>query len=108
MYLLVEFPAGAVTLEEADVFTAFHVAAPPNADDATVAGLVGGRADGGHVWVPVDVVRSLAGGAATDAWDESFAGMVDYAAGKGWVSADRSAIRAHIERVGISARPGLS
>ena len=40
-------------------------------------------------------LRALAGAAATDEWDEGFAGMCAYAAGKGWVEDD--GVVAHIE-----------
>jgi len=42
-------------------------------------------------------LRALAGPAATGEWDEGLAGMVAYAAGKGWVDADGGVV-AHIER----------
>jgi hypothetical protein len=41
-------------------------------------------------------LRALAGPAADERWDEGFAGMCAYAAGKGWVEAD-GGVRAHIE-----------
>jgi len=44
-------------------------------------------------------LRALAGTAATDQWDEGLAGMLSYAAGKGWRETDGSVL-AHIERRG--------
>ena len=41
-------------------------------------------------------LRALAGPAADEAWDEGFAGMCAYAAGKGWVEPD-GGVLAHIE-----------
>jgi hypothetical protein len=41
-------------------------------------------------------LRALAGSAATDRWDEGLAGMLSYAAGKGWVEPD-GGVLAHIE-----------
>ena len=55
-------------------------------------------------------LRALAGPAATDEWDEGFAGMVAYAAGKGWVEADGGVV-AHIEhtrRGGLTAAGGAA
>ena len=43
-------------------------------------------------------LRALAGPAADEAWDEGFAGMCAYAAGKGWVEPD-GGVLAHIGRV---------
>ena len=48
-----------------------------------------------HVVVDPVALRALAGAAATDEWDEGFAGMRAYAAGKGWVEDD--GVVAHIE-----------
>ena len=68
------------------------------------------RPDGEHVVVDLAALRALAGPAATDEWDEGLAGMVAYAAGKGWVDADGGVV-AHIERPRRSElrrRPELS
>src|ERR1700722_17326410 len=51
----------------------------------------GGGVRGGvweHGWVDPVAVLALAGAAADDGWDEGFAGMCAYAAGKGWVEPD--------------------
>jgi hypothetical protein len=55
------------------------------------------KEDGAHVAVDPVALRALAGPAATEQWDEGFAGMCAYAAGKGWVEAD-GGVLAHIER----------
>ena len=60
------------------------------------------RADGAHVVVDPAALRALAGPAANEAWDEGFAGMCAYAAGKGWVEAD-GGVLAHID----TGRAGL-
>ena len=44
-------------------------------------------------------LRALAGPAADEPWEEGFAGMCVYAAGKGWVQADGGVV-AHIEARG--------
>jgi hypothetical protein len=61
------------------------------------AGLGRLRCDGEHVVVDPVALRALAGPAATDEWDRGLAGMVAYAAGKGWVEPD-GGVLAHIER----------
>jgi hypothetical protein len=86
---------GAV-LDGPDVFDRFDVAAAEGAD-LTRLGVVAD--DGEHVFVAPDTVRALAGDAATPEWEERFAGMVGYAASKGWLD-DAGRIRAHVERAG--------
>jgi hypothetical protein len=73
------------SLVDPQVFTAF---------DAVVAGDPGvaGRLDGDHLWVNVAWLREVAGG--DPEWDEKFAGMLAYAASKGWV--DGETVRAHV------------
>jgi hypothetical protein len=60
-----------------------------------------GRLQPGGEQVAIDptALRALAGAAATPEWDEGFAAMCTYAAGKGWLEAD-GAILAHIEYTG--------
>ena len=57
----------------------------------------GASADGKHVVVDPLALRALAGPAATEDWEQGLAGMVAYAAGKGWVETD-GGLLAHIER----------
>jgi hypothetical protein len=54
---------------------------------------------GGHLMVSVDAIRQMASGRVGPGWPADFAKMIDFAAGKGWTSEDRSQVRAHIERV---------
>jgi hypothetical protein len=55
------------------------------------------RPDREHVVVDPVALRALAGPAATDEWDQGLAGMVAYAAGRGWVEDDGGVV-AHIEQ----------
>jgi hypothetical protein len=74
------------------------------AADALLTQQGAGRVDpGGDVFVPPDAVRRLAARAAVEAggalpagWEDDFAGMLGYAASKGWI-ADDGAIQAHVE-----------
>ncbi len=79
----------------------------PEADRrlTTVLDAVGvARVDGaGDALVPAGVLRELADAAAVaegraldDGWDERFAGMLAYAASRGWID-DDGAVRAHVE-----------
>ena len=51
-----------------------------------------------HFWVSVGALRALAGDAATPAWEESLASMLEFARSRGWVNDDLDAVRAHVER----------
>jgi hypothetical protein len=99
---------GTLELLEPDNFTAFKLtklaAAQSTVAEASsgiklleAAGL---RPDGEHVWMPSALIRKLAGEHVTEEWESNFAGMVRYAASKGWYDADGDAIRAHLETVG--------
>ena len=58
---------------------------------------VGRMSDHDTAWIRADAVRALAAGRVADGWGEAFQGMLEYAAGKGWMSADGTEIQAHIE-----------
>ena len=100
MLIVIELDEERVHLLDPGDFSRFSVGLEGDGD---VAGLVArsglGRMkeDGAHVVVDPVALRALAGAAATTEWDEGFAGMCAYAAGKGWVEAD-GGILAHIER----------
>ena len=88
-----------ITLDEADTFTAFHVKAPGR-DAHDVAALLGSGAyadEAGNVWIPIPRLHELGdihGGAG---WRAGCDGMIDFAAGKGWVDAGGRTVRAHLE-----------
>jgi hypothetical protein len=101
--IVIDLSEQRVLLTEPDDFTRFSVAVEGGGAEEALAAMVHqsglGRLqpDGAHVVVDPVALRSLAGDAATIEWDEGFAGMCAYAAGKGWVEAD-GGILAHIER----------
>jgi hypothetical protein len=87
-----------VLLTDPDDFTRFSVAVEGEGDLAGVvrhSGL-GRLKDDEHVAVDPVALRALVGTGATDRWDEDLAGMLSYAAGKGWMEAD-GGVLAHIE-----------
>jgi len=112
MELVVDLSTGGVALlgrEELQRFSVQAVAVRPGdgALDALAAALgdhdVGTIGPDGDVMVCVGALRRLAGAAAKadgvplDAdWESAFAGMVEYAASKGWTAEDGS-LRAHVE-----------
>jgi hypothetical protein len=99
--IVIDLSESRVHLHDPDDFGRFSVAVEGGGDRDDVARLVDqsglGRLkdDGQHVVVDQVALRALAGAAATDEWDEGFAGMLAYAAGKGWVEDD--GVVAHIE-----------
>jgi hypothetical protein len=111
--LIVELPAGTVSLAGPDDFSRFavRVHSPARvgeeADDlgAALARTGAGRQlEDGDVAVPPDALRRLARAAAgtdgsplADEWESAFAAMVAYADAHGWVESD-GAIRAHVVR----------
>ena len=100
MQIVIDLSEARVHLGEPDDFRRFSVAVEGEGDLEGVvdqSGIGRLRPDGEHVVVDLAALRALAGPAATDEWDEGLAGMVAYAAGKGWVDADGGVV-AHIER----------
>jgi hypothetical protein len=99
--IVIDLSEATVSLRRSDEFTRFSVQVDGEGDLARVVHETGlGRlaGDSEHVVVDPAALRSLAGPAADARWDEGFAGMCAYAAGKGWVEADGGVI-AHIEGV---------
>jgi hypothetical protein len=100
MRIEIDLSRATVSLRDPDEFTRFSVAVAGDGDLARVVEQSGlGRLgpDGRHVVVDPAALRALAGPVAGDAWDQGFAGMCAYAAGKGWVEPD-GGVLAHIER----------
>jgi hypothetical protein len=100
--IVIDLSGAKVSLRDPHVFTRFSVLLEGDGDLAEVLRLSGlGRpgADGEHVVVDPGALRALAGPAARDDWDEGFAGMCAYAAGKGWVESDGGLV-AHVSRAG--------
>ena len=104
--MIVAVTDATVELREPADLRRFHVEAADGVDVTEVLAAAGagapaaGEADGGAVYVAVDWLRSAAAehGVAAD-WPDQFAAMLDFAASKGWLRADGSAVRAHVERV---------
>ena len=95
--------AGAVVIEDHDLFTGFHINAPNGHSVEDIAAVLGEdtRADGGqHVWIAADVVRHWVADRATEEWEEGFSAMIDYARGRGWMDESGTHIRVHVEHRG--------
>lgn len=99
MIVLIDLSESRVLLQDPSDFNRFSVATEGAGDLAEMvrqSGLGRLKDDGEHLVVDPAALRALAGPTADDDWDEGFAGMCEYAAGKGWVEAD-GGIVAHIE-----------
>ncbi len=79
----------AVEVREPDDFTAFKVVVEVPE----------------HAWIVPDVLTALAGRGDDDAWRQNLAGMLAYAASKGWCD-DAGRVRAHVEVTTAAPNPG--
>jgi len=90
-----------VTLGEPTDCTRFDVVVHGQGDDAALdralASASVGVRDKDEVLVSVAAVRRLAAPEVGAGWEADFTAMLDYAAGRGWLTDDASAIRAHVE-----------
>lgn len=89
---------GAVTLEEADNFRRFSVAAAPDAPLSSALDGIARLEGATHAWVSPSALRRLAPQAGQPEWEEGFGKMLAYAGSKGWTDAE-GAVRAHIETI---------
>jgi len=99
MIVVIDLSESVVLLQDPADFTRFSVATEGHGDLAEVvrqSGLGRLKDEGERVVVDPVALRALAGPAATDQWEEGFAGMCEYAADNGWVEPD-GGILAHIE-----------
>ena len=84
----------AVSLDEPDDFKGFKVVVASG--DGSGLFSVGRLAHRDTAWINADAVRTLAGAAATPAWEDGFTAMLAYAQTKGWLDAAGD-IQAHVE-----------
>lgn len=99
MIIVIDLSESRVLLQDPADFNRFSVATEGEGDLAEIvrqSGLGRLKDDGERVVVDPVALRALAGTAATDEWDEGFAGMCEYAAGRGWIEPD-GGIVAHVE-----------
>ena len=86
----------AAELLDPNTFTSFDVAAPGLDMAAAVSALGADPCDEArHMFVPIDLVRSLAGDVG-ETWNEQFSAMLDYAAKNGWISDAGTHIKTHV------------
>jgi hypothetical protein len=108
MYVEIDFSSGApagIALRESEDFKSFKVvtlaATESGAQLAEAVAAIGTVDDDGHVWLSTDALVELAGARGVEPdWAASFAAMLDYARSHGFLSADGTEVRAHVERGG--------
>lgn len=100
--MIVELTGGGIRVHEADDCTRLSVTtalAGPDVDTALRASGAGAR-DGSadHLLLDVPTLHERAREAASAPdWESRWTTMIDYAARKGWLTPDGSAVRAHLE-----------
>ena len=75
-------------------FRALKVTAPSGIDLSAMLAPVGTRS-GDHVWLSVQRLKEM--GPVDADWSRGFDAMIAYADEAGWVSADKTLVRAHLE-----------
>ena len=92
-----------VELVEPEDVTSFHAAQPAGLGQDQLAEIARQNdlgeilPDGAHLMVPLDTVRQMAAGRVSPNWEQNFDSMIAYAERKGWLSDDRTRVRAHLE-----------
>jgi len=96
--MIIDHANGSTRLIEAEDFKGFKLRIASGETQPPIAGVT--WVDDGNVLIGIDAVKALPGAPNTSEWNAGFQAMVDYAAKKGWIDADKNAIRAHVERAG--------
>lgn len=92
-------PDAAPELTDVDRLDRLHAESPGPLTDMTSGPLCRFDDDGEHVWLDVAVARRAgAEQTADEDWTAGYDGMIAYAASKGWIDADGTHVRAHVER----------
>jgi hypothetical protein len=103
--MIVELTAAGFSVRDADDCTRLSVstALPGEQVDAALARSGAGIGSPGESDVLLDVAslyrRAQASASVAD-WESRWTAMIGYAASRGWLSADGSAVRAHVEHTG--------
>jgi hypothetical protein len=97
--MYVRVTPGGVSLEEPEDTRSFRVslARPAEDLDLILRAAGWGMTDGDDALVEVEVLRQAASGRVSASWNDNFEKMIDYARGRGWLSADERFVRAHVE-----------
>lgn len=94
-------PSG-VELADSQDLSHFHVDAAEEVADVGAVLEAGGFGtvdrSSGEALIDVGAIRRAVDGEVPASWEDSFTAILAYAASKGWLTDDGTAIRAHIER----------
>jgi hypothetical protein len=95
-------PGSGVSLDEPNDCTLFDLVVQGDGDNGDVDRVLVadsvGRVEAGEALVTVEAVRRLASGSVGDTWETDLQAMLEFARGRGWLTEDGTAIRAHIVR----------
>lgn len=105
MYILVDLDNREVELADADDTHRFHVAVANGDDDALIGEVLAERGVGRldddledeHVWISIDALRAMGLGRTKPGWEGHVDKMIAKAAERGWVDADGTHLKAHLE-----------
>jgi hypothetical protein len=90
--------AGEARLDEPADCHRFHVVHDGSAPVGPALEVAGaGYADGADAMIAVAWLRDQADSQVSAGWPGEFAAMLEYAGSKGWLSADGSHVRGHVE-----------
>lgn len=99
--VIVQLTRTSAGVAEADDCTRLHVGttlAPSEVDAALRATATGRLAEDGNALLDLRTLRVRAQSAASSAgWEERWEAMIAYARKKGWITADGTAVQAHVE-----------
>jgi hypothetical protein len=97
MKLIVDGPAGTVTVDEAENLKALSVELR-GCSPRQATGLLGdlGRVEGDHAWLRIGALRAMAPVPRSCSWDERFQQAMAYAKSHGWTDQTGAFVRAHI------------
>lgn len=96
MRVRIDVSAGSAELLDPEDMKAFDIELAGGSDVAAAARAAGLPRFEQHGWVPVALLRELAGEARTPEWDAQLDGLVGYARSKGWYDEEHAAVRGHV------------
>ena len=93
-------PNSSITLENADTFAAFSIAASGMTTADIIAAFEGDAelGDEEHVWIAISRLHALGAAHGGPGWRAGCDGMLVFAATKGWIDESKNSVLAHIDR----------
>jgi hypothetical protein len=96
--VIVRISDASVRIEKSDDFQQFSVAVAISTIDPAGAmrDAAAGEMDESDAWVATEWIRANSPNSESEEWETQFISMLDYADIRGWLSADRKLIKAHV------------